>query len=394
MGKLRDEQKGIIFIVLILVVLLLMTIFFVFSLQTDDVQETINSDKDNLVRILFVVEDEQSEVMFSNVLIYNPSSKKGALYNLPGYTGAIYQSLGKTDRLDNVYNQLGIQSYVTEIQKLLGVKIPFYSIIKIENLVKLCDMLDGMRVFLPSPIDVTSENGERWLLPSGAVNLDGDKVYTYLKYRSEEETEDNIQDRYQNVMHALLTGLHNKNFVIFSKDNFEPFSSCFQCNLDEEDKKRLFSLISEMDTESTIKQTVTGMVRTVDNQRLLFPLNGGDFIRESVAQTTSMILSKEGQITSRVYVVEVLNGSGVQKQAKRTADRYENASYRVSRVGNAEKMYDETVIIDHIGNYSAAENVGKLIYCDNIEQNNEEWDENFSQGVDFTVILGKDFVER
>lgn len=394
MGKLRDEQKGIIFIALIFVVLFALAIFFVFSLKTDNIQEAIDADKDNILRVLFVVEDENSNAMFSNVLIYNPSSKKGALYNLPGYTGAIYQSLGKTDRLDQVYNQLGINSYLSEIQKLLGVKIPFYSIIKIENLVKLCDMLDGMRVFLPSPIDITSEEGERWLLPSGAVNLDGDKIYTYLKYESEEETEDNIQDRYQDVMHALLTGFHNKKFVIFSEDNFDYYNSCFECNLDHDEVERLFLLISEMDTESTIKQTVTGMVRTVDNQRLLFPLNGGDFIRESVAQTTSMILSTEGQITSRVYVVEVLNGNGVQKQAKRTADRYENASYRVSKVANAEKFYEETVIIDHLGNYSVAENVGKLIYCDNIDQNVDDWDEPFSHGVDFTVILGKDYIER
>ena len=89
----------------------------------------------------------------------------GASINLPGYTGAIFQSLGRTDRLDQVYNELGIESYRTEVQKMLGITIPYTSVVALDNFIKLCDMFGGMRVFIPSPIDCVSEEGERWLLP-------------------------------------------------------------------------------------------------------------------------------------------------------------------------------------------------------------------------------------
>jgi anionic cell wall polymer biosynthesis LytR-Cps2A-Psr (LCP) family protein len=397
MHKLRDEQKGIIFIVLILVIIAAVSLFFALSLRTDDVHDTL--DREQFVRMLFVVEDEETNLLFSNVLILNPQTKKAAVINLPGYTGAIYQSLGRMDKLEVVYNEKGIDVYKGEVEKMLGIRLPFTSVIKLDDFIHLCDMIGGMRVFLASPIDVTSEDGERWLLPSGAINLDGDKVATYLQYRTEEETEDNIQERYQNVMIALLTGFHDKSFVIFNKKNFKQYELCFQTNLDDDDEEILFSIIADLDTESIIKQTITGSLRNVDNQLLLFPLNNGEFIKEAVHQTTNMLVSSDGAYASRVYVLEIQNGTTMQGLAKRTATLYQDASYNVLTTVNADRNdYAETVVIDHIGNESAARNVGDLIHCTNIRQAEEDSSDAASRTsstqVDFTIILGKDFNGR
>lgn len=397
MHKLRDEQKGVIFIVLILVIIAAVSCFFALSLRTDDVHDTL--EREQFVRMLFVVEDEETNVLFSNVLILNPQTKKAAVINLPGYTGAIYQSLGRMDKLEEVYNERGMDVYRGEVEKMLGIRLPFTSVIKLDDFIHLCDMIGGMRVFIASPIDVTSEDGERWLLPSGAINLDGDKVATYLQYRVEDDTEDNIQERYQNVMIALLTGIHDKSFIIFNKKNFKQYALCFQTNLDDDDEEILFSIIADLDTESIIKQTITGSLRNVDNQLLLFPLNNGEFIKEAVHQTTNMLVSSDGAYASRVYVLEIQNGTTMQGLAKRTASLYQDASYNVLTTVNADRNdYAETVIIDHIGNESAAQNVGDLIHCTNIRQAEEDSSDSASSTsstqVDFTIILGKDFNGR
>ena len=44
MKKLRNEQKGIIFIVLIVVVILVLSLFFVNSLKTNKVKEALEYD--------------------------------------------------------------------------------------------------------------------------------------------------------------------------------------------------------------------------------------------------------------------------------------------------------------------------------------------------------------
>ena len=397
MKKLRNEQKGIIFIILILVIILVMSLFFAYSLKTNKVTEAL--EHDTLLRTLFVVENENGNALFSDVIVYDTSTKKAAVINLPGYTGAIYQSLGRTDRLDQVYNELGIESYRTEVQKLLGIKVPYTSVVKLDDFIKLCDMFGGMRVFIPSPIDCVSEDGERWLLPSGAVNLDGDKIAVYLRYRDEEETEESIQDRYQNVMGAFLIGLHDQSFKIFNKEqNFRKYADCIQTNLADYEEETLYSEISEIDTESLIKQTITGSLRNVDlrsggNQQLLFPLNNGEFIKEAVKQTTYMLMSSDGTMSNRIYVLEIQNGTKTQGLARRTATLYQNASYDVLSAVNADSNdYAETVIVDHIGNEAVAKQVGELIRCTNIKQA-EEMEEGSSTDsmVDFTVILGRDF---
>lgn len=392
MKKLRNEQKGLLFIALIVLVIVALSLFFARSLKTNRVEDAL--EHDTLLRTLFVVQNADGSVLFSNVIILDTETKKAAVINLPGYTGAIFQSLGRTDRLAQVYNELGMASYRSEVQKMLGISIPYTTMVRLEDFIRLCDMFGGMRVFIPSPIDSTSGEGERWLLPSGAVTLDGDKIAVYLRYRDEEETEESIQDRYQNVMGAFLTGLHDQSFKVFnSSKNFKRFSVNLNTNLADYEEESLYSEISQIDTESIIKQTITGSLRNVDGQQLLFPLNNGEFIKEAVKQTTYMLMSSDGTISNRIYVLEIQNGTKTQGLARRTATLYQNASYDVLSAVNADSNdYAETVIVDHIGNEAVARQVGELIRCTNIKQADEMEDGSSGDSmVDFTVILGRDF---
>ena len=174
MKKLRDEHKGFIFILLIILIVVGISFFFTYALQTDAVEEVVKND--GLIRTLFIVEKEDNEELFSTVLIYDPKSHKAASFDLPGYTGSIFESLQRSDSLSTVYKECGVDIYRQEVEQLLGIKIPFTTVIKEEDFIKITDMLGGLRVFISSPVDFTSEEGERWLLPSGAVNLDGDKI--------------------------------------------------------------------------------------------------------------------------------------------------------------------------------------------------------------------------
>ncbi len=394
--KIRDEQKGVIFIALIIITAVALSIIFAFSLKTNTVEDALKEK--GIMRTLFIIEDEDSEMLFSSVLIYNPSSKKAALVNLPGYTGAIYQSLGRVDKLQKVYSEAGVISFRNEVEKLLGMTIPYYAILTLDRFIKISDYLGGMRVFISEPVDCVSNDGDRWLLPSGAINLDGDKINTYLHYRLDDEAEADVQERYQNAMAAFITGLHDKKFVIFQKANRKRYLDFIKTNLNEDEETTLFEAIADVDAESIIKQTITGSLRRVDGQQLLMPDNNGEFIKEAVKQTTNLLASTDGTFTSRVYVLEIQNGTTTQGLARNTAILFQNASYDVLSPVNAPRNdYDETVIIDHIGNMDVAKIVGEFIRCTNIREATPEEEAESSSldaGVDFTIILGKDFDGR
>ena len=394
--KIRDEQKGVIFIALIILIGIAISIVFAFSLKTNTVEDALKEK--GIMRTLIVVEDKDSSMLFSSVLIYNPTSQKAALVNLPGYTGAIYQSLGRVDKLEKVYSDAGITAFRNETEKLLGMTIPYYAILTLDSFIKISDYLGGMRVFISEPVDCVSENGERWLLPSGAINLDGDKITTYLHYRLEEETEADVQERYQNSMAAFITGLHDKKFIIFNKENKKRYLDFIKTNLNEDEETTLFEAIADVDAESIIKQTITGSLRRVDGQQLLMPDNNGEFIKEAVKQTTNLLASTDGTLTSRVYVLEIQNGTTTQGLARNTAILFQNASYDVLSPVNAPRNdYEETVIIDHLGNMDVAKIVGDFIHCTNIREATPEEEAESSSldaGVDFTIILGRDFDGR
>lgn len=392
MKKIRDEQKGVIFIVLIVFIIVAVSIIFSLSLKTNVVKEKIKQNQ--LIKVLFVIQDDDDTALFTNVMICNLESKKAGLINIPGYTGAIFRSLNRTDRIDMVYNENGISDYKKEIENLIGLGIDYTIEITLNDFIMLTDYLGGMRIFISEPIDVISENGERWLLPSGSVNLDGDKIDTYLHYRLEDESGYMVQERYQNVMSALISGIHEKKFIIFNKNNFKKYESMFKTNLKSEEIELLMQIIADADSETLFKQTITGSLRNVDGQILLTPLNNGENVRNNVRQVVNMLTPSGNVLDSRVYVLEIQNGTTVQGLARNTSILFQNASYDVLSAINADRNdYEETIIIDHLGNAEVAKMIGDFIHCTNIQEPNfsMEEEDNSRADVDFTIILGKDF---
>ena len=393
-NKIRDEQKGIIFLIFIFLVVVFVSLYSWFVLKPKTLEYG-----DQVIRTLFLVSDSEKKCIFSNVLIYYPETQKAAVVNIPSNTGAIYQSLNRTDRIDSVFREKGIEVFKDEVEKILNCIIPFYINIELKDFKILTDYLGGLRVFIPSPVDVTCDDGKRYLLPSGAVNLDGDKIESYLKYVFPEESFTEVQERYQNVATAFFSALHDKKSSVFKSEKvFKKYYDLMNINLSLSDSYRMMSLFSEMDTELIKRQTVTGKLREIDGQELLMPTRNGSDIKEAVQQVTQLLVSNSGTMASRIYVLEIQNGTTIQGLAHNTAILYKGASYDVLGTVNADRNdYDKTVIIDHIGNKEMAEMVGKYIHCSNIIEETvdlSESDENSTSNVDFTIILGKDFDGR
>ena len=394
---LRDEQKGFIFLLLIFIIIVSVSIYIYTLLQEDSVVKELENDQ--VLRMLFIVEDENREAVLTNVLIYYPVLKKTAIINIPGYVGAIYDSIGRVDRIDSVYKEKGVLTYKQEIEKLIGYKISFYTIFTERDFSRVTDMLGGLRVFIPAPVDVVTGHGERCLLPSGAVNLDGDKIYSYLNLTIPDELYLDAQDRLQNITNAFFSSFHDKRTIIFSSRKiFNKYYELMNINLDKKDAFVLYNLISDMNPESIIRQTVTGSSKVVDGQTLLFPLNNGEFIKEAVRQTTNLLISSGEILASRIYVLEIQNGTSIQGLAHNTSILFQNASYDVLSEVNADRSdYEETVIIDHIGNPEMAKMVGDFIRCKNIQEAVVDLESVINEDiakVDFTIILGKDFDGR
>ncbi len=392
--RLKRERKGMIFLVLIVAIFLALIVSFYVYLRADSVKDKLKTDP--IIKALILIEDGQN-VVFTDVFLAYAESGKGALITIPENTGAIYESLGRVDRIDAVFKEKGLGAYKREIERLLDLELSYTIEIQLADFERLADLLGGLGVFIPQPVDARGPNGEIWLLPSGAVRLFGSKVSSYMTYSLDTEEEDSVQERRQSMLVALLAALRKNRSVIFQRENFKRFASCFSSNLSQKDFAELLEIVTRIDYERVTQLEVTGLNQSVDGKVLLYPFRNGDFIKEVARRTVSSIIQASGAGGDRTYVLEIQNGTKVQGLARNTQILLQGAGFEVLNVSNAPSNdYEQTEIVDLIGNRDAAKSLGDFIRCTKITEARvaAEGENVETPNFDFILILGRDFDGR
>lgn len=393
MAATFKQGNGFIFLLLIAIVIFATVAFVIMALQTDFVSETLKNDP--LVNTLFIIKDGD-EILSTQIVLYYPDNRRAALFDIPGNTGAIFASIGRVDRIDAIYKEKGLNTYLSEIQKLTGLKIPFTIEIDLDQFARLTDYFNGLRVFIPTPIDSYVED-ERILLPSGSVSLDGDKIKAFLRYNPDDASS-GLQEKRQDVFIAFLSALAENRHVLENKKTSEILEKEFSSNLNSKDLKKILTYISEIDSERLNGQTITGSVKIVDDKRLLLPFYDGQLIKDVCKQTINALVSSSNVVQSRIYVLEIQNGTNTSGLAKNTSSLLQSVGYEVLSVTNAEnKPVEQSYIIDHIGYPEMAEEIGAFIRCTRVVTEEIDFESsNFAEAslVDYTIVLGTDFDGR
>ncbi len=387
-------DRSVIFLSVILLVLSAAAYLLVSTMRTNPVRDSLAGDK--VLKVLFVLEDRGKPIA-TNIIAYYPGNKRAAMFDIPGETGLIIKSLGRVDRIDAVYVEKGREAYRSEIEGLTGISIPFSIVCTMDQFARLADLLSGFGVFIPSPVDLPTDGG-RVLLPSGAVLLDGDKLRSYVSYVDPLDQEGEATGRKQKAILAFFRALGDNASVVFDDGFYPAVASCVTADIPSSGLKLVLEELSGIDAERLVPQRVTGSLREVDGKELLFPFYDGQLLKDIVRQTLGGLASEDAAAQERIYALEILNGTKKQGLARITSELYQSFGYDVIRVGNAETTdYEETVIIDRIGNNAVAETIAEVIRCEIIKgtEVNDDADLYGTEAtVDFTIILGKDFNGR
>jgi polyisoprenyl-teichoic acid--peptidoglycan teichoic acid transferase len=385
----RKAERSVVLLVLIGLVVAATALYAAFQLRVDQISDALK--KKQAVHVLFVVSDREKPLFFE-VFLYNPETRKGALFHVPPNLGGVIESLKRVDGIDALYKRANPAPVKKRIEDLLGIGIQCVIDVSRDDLVKLVDLLGGLSLFIPNPVDL-SWQGRRILLPSGSVVLDGDKVNDYVSYEDPLESDADKVGRKQKFVQALLKAMGENSSFLQQRAPFRSLRSSLHATLGA---RALGSFVAEMgrfDPERMVLQRVLGNTRTVDGRELLFPHQDGDLVREAVKQTQGANASSEFVPPENLTItVEVLNGTKTSGLATRARELFQSFDLEVLAPGNADnEAYENTVVLDRKGVPENARKVADIIRCTRIFSRP---DAQMDQAVDVTVILGKDFDGR
>jgi anionic cell wall polymer biosynthesis LytR-Cps2A-Psr (LCP) family protein len=376
--------------------------FTILTMRSDPIEEALSGDR--VINTLFVIEDG-GKPLCSYVLMYYPGTRRAAIFDIPGELGLIIRRINRVDRIDTVYEPQRVSTFEGEVENLLGIDISFSLIFDTESLGKVVDLIEGVELFIPSPVAVY-DTPRPIIFPSGMTRLDGDKARLYIGYQLPEEEGEMGNFRRQRFFLGFIKGLGEKNGILKNPSASAAYQSLFRTGMNQRTRTRLFDEFAGIDTERVNIQSVGGNLREVSGQTLLFPYYDGSLIKEIVRQTLGTLTRQiDGTLAERVFTVEVLNGTASAGLARRTAELLQGFGYDVISIGNADRSdYEVTEIIDRSGFEAVARTFAEIIRCGNIRfeaMTPENLDlelemnlQNFEYKSDFTLIIGRDFNGR
>lgn len=387
MRKLSFDKSHIILWV-ILALFAAALVAGVVALKAESLSSQLKTDRPINVLLIF---EQDGKPVSTQLLMFYASRSKAALLDIPSNTAVILKTIKRMDRIDYTYKAGNPKNFLTEVASYLDISLNGYLLFDEKSLAKTVDLLDGLPLFIPSM--VVQDGPPMVRLPGGAVTLDGEKVLQYLRYREESESEGDALVRRQKLAIALLKKLSEKSGYFGDKAASSALVGGIGSNFSPDARKLLLREVAKLDADTILLQKITGMYRSVEGQSLFFPFYDGELARDMLKQTlNAMSASTVSSNSSKIYTVEILNGTAEKGLAARTSEIFGSFGYDVVAVGNAPTLdYGKTVLIDRFGDKEALGTIAGVIKCSNFA---DAASYKGSIKADYTIILGNDFNGR
>jgi polyisoprenyl-teichoic acid--peptidoglycan teichoic acid transferase len=387
-GRTGRMDKGIILLAVIIVVVVATILVAYLTLRTDLFTEKLKNAQPIVVLWSFFGGEEDASF---ELLLYHPGTHKAADIHVPGNTAALIPSLGKYGPVSALYRKDSLEALRAKVAEIVGVPIPFSVDLSSQSLPRIVDLLGGVELFVPNPVDVT-EGDRRVLFPSGSVILDGDKALDFARYTDPQETSMERIDRRQKLLKSLLVAIGENRDYLVNPRVLPTTRAALPSNISGRGLEAFVREMADLKGDEVSFARALGKEQAVDGVTVLFPAEEGKQLRSRVAQRLEAIATFEASTDEELAItVEILNGTPVSGLAKKAATYLESYGIVVplTAIQNADKQdYQYTVVLDRKGKQGAARRVADLLKCERIENAAASTPDS---AIDVTVIIGRDY---
>ena len=317
----------------------------------------------------------------------DPKAGKINLLSIPRDTLAEIPEYGRT-KINTAHIIGGPELAGTTVKNLLGIPIDRYAVINPRGIIRLIDLLGGIRIYVDKDMHYVDKAGNLYInLSKGWHNLSGEEANGYLRFRMDPLGDINRVQRQQGFIGALLKKFANPANIW------------------------RIPLVTQVATEN-IKTDLSlneifrigNLVRCLTKDDLRTILLPGNFSVESdkpcfwIADTeeTEKILSKYFAKTIKTpktsdlkpaFYVSIFNNSGDKNVPYSILKKLSKTKYVISNISSIERGdYVKTHIIAQKGNIAGAKALGKLLKIDEVTISGAG-----DIISDYTVIICKDY---
>ncbi|MBR3696861.1 MAG: LCP family protein [Clostridia bacterium] len=195
-NKKKNRKKKIIiwtFILFIIIVLAIVMGTYIYKADGNIASAAINmvadavGDETPLTALVMGISEGIETPLTDTIILvgYNPKTQASFMLSIPRDTfiGSNESTAGGYDKINSLY-QRDVKKTVTAVEKLTGVNIDYYIVVKTSALVEVVDAIGGVEFEVP--IDMKYDDPTQNLhidLKKGLQVLDGSKAEQLLRYR-------------------------------------------------------------------------------------------------------------------------------------------------------------------------------------------------------------------
>lgn len=324
-------------------------------------------------------------MILANVFL---KDKKVRLLSIPRDTRVQIPGAG-WDKINAAHSIGGPKLSKQTLEKLLGVHIDYYIILKFNGLKQMVDAVGGVDVNVEKNMDYDDSWGHLHIhFKKGPQKLNGQKAMEYSRFRNDAEGDYGRIRRQQQIIKALQRELLKPENISKIPNLVEIVFANIKTDLSQKQLLALgFSMknLTPPDMKALTLPTIPkdyieggywiSYVEVIELKKQLV-------LKQFTSAVTPDSTESNSTETSPALTVEVLDGSGIPKRAESAAEILKEAGFTITRIATLDKHYKHTAILDHTGRGNGLVIAKLLNFGEPISTPNP------NRKIDITVLIG------
>jgi len=320
--------------------------------------------------------------------IYNPFSKRIGIIAIPrDLKVKVETPLGfNYEKINIIYSKYSKKKLISEIEKLLGIKIQYYGIISLDNLIKIVDLIGGVELYIDTPMHYIDRAAGLYIdFPKGLIKCDGLRAMKFIRYRADERGDLKRIERFIEFGVAFVRKSIEEKNILTNIKILKIILKYLDTNINFSDIKNILKTIEIQSFRDPEILRIGGKFVELNNSKYIEP--DPEIVKKSVKEFFKNLEKIKGDYLPSEIKIQVLNGSGKAGVAKAVRDKLIRNGFNVIEFGNADSDdYQFTIILDRKGKLKKSLKVSSFLNCKNLYVKIDPFNI-----ADVTVIVGKDY---